>query len=689
MELSAPPKRVKMHGIDIGEVACGWSHSAATKTCGTSSTSQRMLVHDAGKSRFQPKASLRGRLSWSNAFSATKKIFAAGNLDAGFAQFLNCLILFLLMVQSLKLRAGFPVTLVKEIITAASATVFIGNTFFGIWADVKSLKPGRRRNDVHMTALPHGINTVVFFAFLGLIIVPEMQRTGDPIKAYHAGLFACFTLGLLELPCVFLVRWMQRTIPRAAMMSAMAGVSVTFITMTFSTQIFGSPIIAIIPLTFILVGYGSLAKLPFKIPAGALALVVGTAIAWASHYLGYSFFEPGVVSSNVSFGGLPSGAFKAVFAAFFDARSWGHLPTILPMLMINIVTSLSCVESATAVGDDFDSSFALLSDAIITMIGALLGNPFPTCIYIGHPAFKAMGAKTGYNYLNGTGILIVGLANLASYLTAVVPEVCGVGIILWIGVSVTAQAFTVDAGQEESMKDHSSAVVLGLVPALAAWAIQQMEAVFVASVQTLPGTVVDVKAHGGDVVKGAIVSAGDGDHVVIGLNDVFDTLERDGVFVHGTIALSAGYLLSSVYLASILVHIIEREFFKAAAWFLVAAGLSFIGAVHSFTVNENAITSSFGFPAQGYQQFPLQFATMYFCAAILLVLFGIRESDRSWDAWTRKLMRIAYGRKKRKNMVKSSSSGDAASRQSSASGDIDEKTPILGSSPARKMNKYV
>ena len=583
VELRSLPNRVKMHGIDIGEVACGWSHSAAALMCTSSPSSNRTLVHKQHKEKYVKRQSFYERMTCPRILSAAKSIFSAGNLDAGFAQFLNCLILFLLMVQSLKLRAGFSTSLVRSIITAASATVFLGNTFYGVWADIKSLKPGRRRNDVHMTALPHGINTVVFFAFLGLIIVPEMERTGDPQKAYHAGLFACFTLGLLELPCVFLVKWMQRNIPRAAMMSAMGGVSVTFITMTFSSQIYGAPIIAILPLTFILVGYGSLTKLPFKIPAGALALIFGTAIAWASHAFGYSYFEPSSTLPAATFGGLPQNAFSAVFTAFFDPASWGHLPTILPMLMINIVTSLSCVESAKAVGDDFDSSYALFSDAILTMVGALLGNPFPTCIYIGHPAFKAMGAKTGYNYLNGTGILVIGFANLTSYLTAFVPEVCGVGIILWIGVTVTAQAFTVDPSQEESMKDHSAAVVLGLVPALAAWAIQQMEAVFAASVQT-------------------IASGGHGGGAALALDDVFRALESDGVFVHGMVALSAGYLLSSVYLASVLVHIIEREFFKAAAWFIVASVLSFIGAVHSFTIGKTAITSSFGFPAIGYKK---------------------------------------------------------------------------------------
>ena len=58
-------------------------------------------------------------------------------------------------------------------------------------------------------------------------------------------------------------------------------------------------------------------------------------------------------------------------------------------------------------------------------------------------------------------------------------------------------------------------------------------------------------------------------------------------------------VLSSIFLASTLVHIIEREFFYAAAWLCVAACLSFVGAVHAFEVTEDGVGSAFGFPARG------------------------------------------------------------------------------------------
>lgn len=48
----------------------------------------------------------------------------------------------------------------------------------------------------------------------------------------------------------------------------------------------------------------------------------------------------------------------------------------------------------------------------------------------------------------------------------------GVGFLMWVGVLITAQAFETDP----SSLNHSWAVALGLVPCLAAWALQLMQA---------------------------------------------------------------------------------------------------------------------------------------------------------------------------------------------------------------------
>jgi len=37
--------------------------------------------------------------------------------------------------------------------------------------------------------------------------------------------------------------------------------------------------------------------------------------------------------------------------------------------------------------------------SLVNLASAALGNPYPSCIYIGHSAYKAMGARSGYLFL--------------------------------------------------------------------------------------------------------------------------------------------------------------------------------------------------------------------------------------------------------------------------------------------------
>merc|ERR1711862_1021393 len=54
--------------------------------------------------------------------------------------------------------------------------------------------------------------------------------------------------------------------------------------------------------------------------------------------------------------------------------------------------------------------------------------------------------------------------------------------------------------------------------------------------------------------------------------------------LRGLLALSQGYLLTSICLTSMLIWVIDREFLRAAAWALVAAVLSAFGLMHAGSV---------------------------------------------------------------------------------------------------------
>ena len=51
-------------------------------------------------------------------------------------------------------------------------------------------EPGAASQYYSMTAQPHGISTIIFFAYTLMIMGPEYQETGDYRTAWATGLFA-------------------------------------------------------------------------------------------------------------------------------------------------------------------------------------------------------------------------------------------------------------------------------------------------------------------------------------------------------------------------------------------------------------------------------------------------------------------------------------------------------------------
>ena len=76
-----------------------------------------------------------------------------------------------------------------------------------------------------------------------------------------------------------------------------------------------------------------------------------------------------------------------------------------------------------------------------------------------------MGARAGYSILNGIAITAVCFTGGMTLLQQWVPVEAMLGILLWIGIIITAQAFSTVP------KAHALAVAFGLIPAFAAWSL--------------------------------------------------------------------------------------------------------------------------------------------------------------------------------------------------------------------------
>ena len=319
--------------------------------------------------------------------------FVRGDLDGFFGLFIDNLLQLMLITSLCPLVCGFPVDLVLyRILPGAAVSILAGNLFYA-W-QARRLMRATGRTDV--TALPYGINTVSLLAFIFLVMGPIYQATKNPTLAWQAGLFACFLNGLMEIVCAFFGDWVRRHTPRAALLSALAGIAITFIAMGFVFQIFASPLIALLPMLLILFTYASRTRLPFGLPGGFMAVLVGVALAWMLRAFGKPYFQPatGAFALGLHF---PIPVPGDLFALLTNATGWQYLSVIFPMGLFNVVGSLQNLESAEAAGDRYETRSSLLVNGVCSVVAALFGSTFPTTIYIGHPGWKAMGARSGYS----------------------------------------------------------------------------------------------------------------------------------------------------------------------------------------------------------------------------------------------------------------------------------------------------
>jgi AGZA family xanthine/uracil permease-like MFS transporter len=486
----------------------------------------------------------------------------SGDFDGFFGLAIDNLIQFLLIIGLCQGVLGFPTQLLLDrVLPGAALSILAGNVFYAWQAQRLSAREGR--SDV--TALPYGINTVSLFAYVFLVMLPvkltaqsQGVSSADASRlAFQVGLAACFLCGAIELVAAPLVDWVRRNTPRAALLSTLSGIAISFIAIDFAVRTFAMPLIALLPLGVILTTYFAQVALPLRMPGGAWALLLGTAAAWLATLVpgartpaDASALAPALTSIGFYF---PVPVFSDLFAGLTHPLTLHFLvPVILPMGLFNILGSLQNLESAEAAGDRYETTPSLTANGIGSVIAAMFGSCFPTTIYIGHPGWKALGARSGYSILNGVFFCVIALFGLSSAIAALVPIEAGMAIVLWIGIVITAQAF------QSVKREHAPAVALGLFPAIAGWGLMLLGQTLGAAGQVL-----------GDPLFADRVLRQPA------------AFERAGLHLDGLIALSHGFMLTCIIWSGASAYLIDRNFKRAAAFMLVGCVLSLFGFIHA------------------------------------------------------------------------------------------------------------
>src|SRR5262249_59709087 len=101
---------------------------------------------------------------------------------------------------------------------------------------------------------------------------PIYQETKDPVWAWKVGLVACFLNGVIEILCAFVAESVRRVTPRAALLSALAGIAITFFFLDFTFKIFAQPFVALVAMAIIFFAYFSHQKFPPCLPCRLVAI---------------------------------------------------------------------------------------------------------------------------------------------------------------------------------------------------------------------------------------------------------------------------------------------------------------------------------------------------------------------------------------------------------------------------------
>lgn len=500
-----------------------------------------------------------------------------GDIDGFFGLAIDNLVQLLLIDALCRFVLGFPAELIYgRVLPGAAVSILVGNLAYSYQARRLAARTGRR----DVCALPYGINTVSLIAHVFLVMLPAKAlaiKAGvpDPARvAWQAGLLATLSSGVIELAGAFVAERVRKATPRAALLSTLAGIALAFISGGFLFRTFARPIVGLTTFGIVMLTYFGRVRFRGRIPGGMVAVGAGTLLSFAVGIapVGARPAPPALR--------LPVPVVGDIVAAIGGGHLLPYLSVIIAMGLFNVVGSLQNIESAEAAGDSYPTKPSLLVNGLGSVAAALFGSAFPTTIYIGHPGWKALGARAGYSVLNGAFITFICLTGTLAWIAWAVPIDAGMAIVLWIGIVISAQAF------QATPREHAPAVVIGMLPGLGAW--------------------------GALLAKNGLRAAG------LGAPDkpfsaalVGEFLKTD-TWIHGAFSLEQGFLFTSMLLSAATVGVIERRWTVAAAWCAAAALLSALGLMHSYewTAGDTALKLAPAWPfAIGYGAMALLFLT--------------------------------------------------------------------------------
>jgi adenine/guanine/hypoxanthine permease len=453
-----------------------------------------------------------------------------------------------------------------------------------------AVRLARRTGRDDVTAMPFGLDTPSTIGMVLLVLGPaylKFRAAGlDPsaagLETWYLGMAATATMGLLKLLMAFAGRGVRRLVPQAGLLGSLAGIALMLIGFFPMVELMQAPIVGFLTLGLVLYALVAKGAVPGGLPGVLFAVIVGTAAYYGlGHWglAGMAIAAPTMPTVRLAFPHFDAGILNGF------AGVAGILPLIVPFALLTVVGGVNNTESARVAGDDYDVRSILLAEAAATLLAGLAGGVAQTTPYIGHPAYKQMGARAGYTWLTGIFIGVGGMLSYLSNLIELIPLAVLAPVLVFLSLNITVQAFSAVPLR------HAPAVAISFFPSIARLVtIELSDPKFMAPERF--AQLLNVSEHG---------------------------LPALAVIV----ALGNGFIITATLWAAFIVEMIQRRLRAAAAYLAAGGVLCCFGIIHSVRADGSAYAL---WQLDGMaREVASQFSMAYFVLAGALLLLSVRR----------------------------------------------------------------
>jgi adenine/guanine/hypoxanthine permease len=393
-----------------------------------------------------------------------------GDVNAFFGLMLDNIGVMILMATLLVVVFQVPRAFVlTRMIPGTAVGVLVGDLIYTLMAFRLARQTGR--SDI--TAMPLGLDTPSTFGSVFLIIGPAYQAAvhrgldadSAARHAWFIGIAMLLASGLFKLVCAPWSGWIRKQVPRAGLLGSLTAIALVLISYLPLIDIAAEPVAGLVALGLMLATLTARWRFPRDFPGAFGALIVGCLVYYGAYLFGWG---PGPGGGEAT---MPSLALRAVlpvpieeWLAWFarsGSEAVSYLPVAIPLALATVVGGIDCTESASAAGDDYPTGQIIAAEGLATLVGGFFGGVIQSTPYIGHPAYKAMGARSAYTLATAIFVGAAGVFGYFDWIFFIIPKAVIFPILIFVGLEITAQSF------HATPVRHYPAVAFACVPALA------------------------------------------------------------------------------------------------------------------------------------------------------------------------------------------------------------------------------